>query len=218
MKMVDLTHRITEDMPLFPGMVPPRLERIGKGGSRETGIFLSSHLGTHMDAPAHTVQTGDFLEQLPLERFFGLALLVDVSSFCGGTIPRSFLEGFQDALQFSQFLVLHSGQYRLWGQPDYLQGFPVLSEESARFLGAMPGLSGVGLDSISADPVESADLPIHQILLGSGKLILENLTNLDQIQGEHFLLSAFPLFYAQADGCPLRAVAFQAPAGIYYPK
>lgn len=218
MKMIDLTHPIEETMPLFPGMVPPRLEPIGKGDSRETGIFLSSHLGTHVDAPAHTVQTGAFLEELPLERFFGLALLVDVSSFCGGTIPRSFLEGFQDALQFSQFVVLHSGQYRLWGQDAYLQGFPVLSEDGARFLASLSGLSGVGLDAISADPVDSQDLPIHQILLGAGKLILENLTNLDQIEGEHFLLSALPLPYSQADGCPLRAVAFQAPAGIYYPK
>ena len=47
------------------------------------------------------------------------------------------------------------------------------------------GLKGVGLDAISVDPVESHDLPVHRILLGSGMVIVENLANLDSLPDGH---------------------------------
>ena len=218
MKMTDLTHRITEDMPVFHGTAQPRLERIETGHSRQTNLFLNNHLGTHIDAPAHTEIAGKFLDDLPLDRFFGLALMIDVSEFRGRSIPMEFLEGFEEALRFSQFLVLNSGYHKLWGPDEYMQDFPVLSTEAALYLASFPDLSGLAMDTVSADPADSQDLPVHHILLREGKLIVENLANLDQLAGEHFLLSVLPLPFEKADGCPLRAVAFQAPAGIYYPK
>ena len=218
MKMIDLTHRITEDMLLFPGTDAPCLERITLIGTRETNLCLNNHLGTHMDSPAHTEEKGAFLDELPVSRFFGLAVMVDVSQFRGGSIPADFLKSLDDELKFCQFLVLNSGYHRLWGEDAYFSGFPILSPEAAEYLASLPELSGVALDMISVDPVESQELPIHRILLGAGKLIVENLAHLDQVEGEHFLLSAMPLRFDRADGSPIRAVAYQAPAGIYYPR
>ncbi|MDO4732588.1 MAG: cyclase family protein [Bacillota bacterium] len=218
MKMTDLTHQITEEMLLFPGTAPVRLERIGKPDGRQTNLFLNNHVGTHIDAPAHAEIAGKFLEELPLERFFGLALMLDVSEFRGRSIPLEFLEQHADELRFSQFLVLNSGYHKLWGTEEYMKDFPVLSTEAALYLASFPELSGVAMDMLSADPADSEELPIHHILLRESKLIVENLANLEALEGEHFLLSVLPLSFEKADASPLRAVAFQAPAGIYYPK
>jgi arylformamidase len=63
------------------------------------------------------------------------------------------------------------------------------------------------MDTISADPVGSADLPNHHILLGAGMVIVENLTNLSAVPDGPFLFSCFPLNIKDADGSPVRAVA-----------
>jgi amino acid transporter len=66
----------------------------------------------------------------------------------------------------------------------------------------------MGFDAISADPVTDGNLPIHRRLLASGQtVIVENLTNLDQIGPGLFTFCALPLKFAQADGAPVRAVA-----------
>ena len=78
-------------------------------------------------------------------------------------------------------------------------------------------LLGVGTDTISVDPVGSPDCPVHQALFKGGKVIVENLCNLDSVQGRNFLLCCLPLKYSGAEASPVRAAAFLAPAGIYYP-
>ena len=56
MRVIDLTHTICEDMPVYPGTEPPKLQTantIERDGFRETLLTMYSHTGTHMDAPAH---------------------------------------------------------------------------------------------------------------------------------------------------------------------
>ena len=68
------------------------------------------------------------------------------------------------------------------------------------------GKKGVGLDTVSVDPVGDGALPIHRRLLGGGQVIVENLTNLAAVGRELFTFCALPLHYEQADGAPVRAV------------
>lgn len=56
MKGNDLTHTISEDMPVFPGSETPKLttkSTYEKDGFKETLLQMYSHVGTHMDPPAH---------------------------------------------------------------------------------------------------------------------------------------------------------------------
>ena len=220
MKLIDLTHTLTQQMSVFPGAPQPRLEARcdPQSGSRETSLVLNSHHGTHVVAPYHLLPQGKSLDKLDINQFFGLALMVEVSSCAGGEIPLELLQAKEEELKCCEFLVLKSGWDRKWGQPGYLQGFPVLSQAAADYLAGFEFLQGVGLDMPSPDPTDSRECPVHRTLLAGGKLIIENLCNLDSIQGQNFLLSCLPLKYGQADGSPVRAAAFQAPAGIYYPS
>ena len=76
---------------------------------------------------------------------------------------------------------------------------------------------GVGIDAISFDKIDSSDFPVHKTLLSTGKILIENLTNLGEISGNIAMFSVLPLKYQDADGSPVRAVAFQPPPGIFCP-
>ena len=88
MKMLDLTHCITPEMPVYPGTEPPRLTAactMEKDGFRETLLEMYSHTGTHMDAPAHMLPNGRTLDDFPAETFAGRGFVLD----CRGAAGRN---------------------------------------------------------------------------------------------------------------------------------
>ena len=80
MKAIDLTHIITEDMPVYPGTEPPKLTPANsyeKDGFKETLLSLYTHTGTHIDPPAHIFPDGRTLDEFPPEQFIGKALVIE---------------------------------------------------------------------------------------------------------------------------------------------
>lgn len=204
----DLTHILTPGMPVFPG--DPAYEqtpvfRLERDGFRETFLGLNSHTGTHMDAPAHLLAQGETLDRMPLERFFGRACVLDCGG-CGTAIPRSLLERVEGEGPLD-FLILSTGWEERWRRESYQTGFPVLTQQGADYLVSL-GLKGVGVDALSVDPAESAELPIHRTLLSGGLVLVENLRGLIPLRGTQVWFGAFPLAFVQADGAPVRAVAY----------
>lgn len=207
MRYYDLTYPIGEGMPLFPGTPPSERSAactLERDGFRETRLAFSSHTGTYMDAPAHLLPEGVTLDALPVSAFCGAGICVDCTAVEGGRIGPAALLGAGERWNRAEFVLLYTGWEARWGTPEYFADFPLLSEAAARLLA---GTKGVGLDCPSLDPVDSAELPIHRVLLGAGTLLLENLRGLGPLCGKDFQLFALPLHYQQADGAPLRAVA-----------
>ena len=80
MRVIDLTHTIKEDMPVYPGTDTPKLipaNSYEKDGFRETLLQMYSHTGTHMDPPAHLYAGRTTLDRFPTEQFIGKALVID---------------------------------------------------------------------------------------------------------------------------------------------
>lgn len=208
MRAIDLTHTIRADMPVFPGTPAPVLQpaaTLETAGFRETSLTLTSHTGTHMDAPAHLLPQGLTLDAYPAERLIGRGLLLDCR---GQALSPALLQGLSASLARDAFLLLHTGWWKTWDSGAYFQGCPFLPPAMASALVAL-GLRGVGIDGPSVDPISSDTLPAHRILLGAGLLILENLARLDQLTDASFTLCAFPLPYPNADGAPARVIALQ---------
>ena len=211
--MIDLTHEITAAMPLPAGAVATELApAAGLGG----GIRLDAAAGTHVLTPAAVTAGGLTLEQFPLTQFFGLGVVLDVAAFAGGEIPPETLTALGDDLQLAQFLLLRSGWDRYWGEDTYRQGYPVLSAAAAALLAQLPDLGGVATDAPSLDAPGTAT-PVQQALAAGNKLAAVDLCHLELIQGRHCLLNLIPLPLSGLKACPVRALAFEAPAGIYYP-
>jgi len=181
-RLYDLTHPLGPDTPVFPGDDPVRLRstaEIGTRGYRATRLELSTHSGTHVDAPAHLLPDGLQLDELPLDLWTGPALLLDAPDFAQTTLGG-----------LSRLL--------LAGCPD---GIPPTWAE--RISGA--GVRLLGVDGPSVDPVTSASLPTHRVLLAAGIVLVENLRLKEAPRGAGTLY-CLPLAVASGDGAPARVL------------
>lgn len=207
--MHDLTQTVADGMQTYPGDPPVRVSQatdFDTDGYRATDIRMRSHTGTHVDAPAHTESAGKSLDEFPIERFTCEALRVDCREFdARDPIPPACVPDAD-----VDCVVFWTGWDEYWGSERYLD-HPYLTPEAAR-LCADRGYD-IGLDTINPDPTPSAQassdepegLQAHHALLGDGRLVVENLTNLGTLP-RRFELRVSPLALA-GDGAPVRAVA-----------
>jgi arylformamidase len=209
MEVVDLTHIISESMPVFPGTEPPVIAdafTIERNGFAEKMLQLVSHTGTHIDAPGHILAGAPRLDEFAVSRFLGPGLVLDVSAVRGRAIETGDIEKYESLLHAVDFALLHSGWAEHWGHAEYFKAFPILSPAAALWLAGF-ALKGVGTDTISVDEVDSTALVVHRTLFAKNFLIIENLADLGPLIGKRFVFSCLPLKITDADGSPVRAVA-----------
>ncbi len=211
MKIIDLSYLIHPDMPVYPGTELPVFQQgnlLEKDGFRETKISLYSHTGTHIDAPNHMLNNAPCLDNMDINCFFGKATILDFYNRKNSVITLADLTLHQEKISKVDFVIIKTGWSQYWGQEKYYKKYPFLSVENARWLSEF-NLKGIGVDAISIDGSDSADFPVHKILLAKNIIIIENLTNLDAVKENIFMLSVLPLQYKNADGSPVRAIAIE---------
>ncbi len=188
MKVTDLTHTIYSHMPIFPGDEQPIFEKTSTveiDGFQETKIIMSSHTGTHIDAPAHMFYNGHCLGDLDIAHFIGKATILDFSNVNMGLIDVDSLKAYDEKIKNVEFLIIKTGWSKYWGDKKYYEDFPYLSEQSAEWLSQFK-LKGIGIDAISIDDIKSSAFAVHKILMTKDIIIIENLTNLDSIGEDYF--------------------------------
>ena len=210
MKVIDLTHTIREDMPVYPGTEQPKLTVAAtceKDHFQETLLQMYSHTGTHVDAPAHVVPDRLTLDRFPAEQFTGTALVIDCRHLkAGDRITGECLKPYGDKIREAEFLLFNTGWDRYWGKDAYFGDFPCVDEEVLALIMA-GNYKGIGVDTISIDPM--AKLVRHRKLLSAcDMIVIENLTNLHICGAEPFRFCCLPLKWENADGAPARAVAW----------
>lgn len=208
MRVIDLTHIITPGMPLYPGTKPPEsttLCTVEKNGFTEKRISISSHTGTHIDAPAHILPGGATFDRWTADHFAGYASVLDFTNLQTPYIEVEKLRCYEPIIKKSEFVLLHTGWSRYWGEEKYFGGYPVLTPEAAQWLVEFQ-LKGVGMDTISVDEADSVNLPVHHILLEYGIVIIENLVHLDRLPLMNFTFCCFPFKMEDAEASPVRAV------------
>lgn len=207
--ILDLTHLIANGMPVYPGTGSPDLSPAGtlkEDGYRETMLHMTSHTGTHMDAPAHMLPGGATLDALPVSYFCGQALMIDCTRLRGPQVTREVLRRWEREIEQADFLLLRTGFEALWGTPEYYGGFAVPDREAMAYLTGC-GLKGAGTDAISIDVMSETDFPNHMLLFGAGMVSIENLRLAAVPEGVLFPFCALPLKFHDSDGAPVRAIA-----------
>jgi arylformamidase len=195
-------------MPVFPGLPEPSFDAIARveaDGYAMTQLHLVNHIGTHVDAPAHQIAGGDTLDDIPLGRLVTDALTIDVSGRAPGPITASELEPQLEHVREGDIVFLYSDNARNYGTAAYWTGWSYPDADAARALIAR-GISAVGFDGPSADPVDSTTFELHRVWLSAGRMILENVANLDQLP-ERAQVVVAPLKLARANGGPARIFA-----------
>lgn len=209
MKVIDLTHLMENGMPAYPGEESPVFEFKNaheKSGYQVIRFTSLTHSGTHLDTPAHFFADGLTIDKMDAKNFAGKGVLIDCSDFGEHTeIPAAHLINYKNDLLHADFALICTGWDKFWNTGQYYRDFPVLSPEASEFLAGF-SLKGIGLDVPSIDPVSSENYPNHNLILGKGLIIIENLANLDLLEGLDFYFAAFPLKIKDGDGSPVRAV------------
>jgi arylformamidase len=208
-RVVDLTHAFDNGMPVFPGLPDPSFEpiaRVEEDGYAMTRYAMLNHIGTHVDAPAHQIAGGDTLDEIGLERLVTDAVTIDVSARDPhGPITLQELEPELADVREGDIVLLYSNNARNYGTEAYWTGWSYPDADAARAL-VDRGISAIGFDGPSADPVDTTTFDLHRIWLSAGRMILENVNNLDQLPRRARIVVA-PMKVARANGAPSRIFA-----------
>ena len=208
MPVVDLTHVFEDGMPVFPGLPTPSIHSIAKveqDGYAMTELHLLNHIGTHVDAPAHQIAGGDTLDEIPFDRLVTDALTIDVSGHDPGPLPLAELEPHLADVRERDIVFLFSDNARNWGTDAYWTGWSYPDADAARAL-IERGVSAIGFDGPSADPVDTTTFDLHRIWLSAGRMILENVANLERMPRRAPVVVA-PMKLRDANGAPVRIFA-----------
>ena len=219
-ELIDLTLTLGSDrvstVPGLMGVETSPLQTHETHARSNQKLCLATHIGTHVDAPFHFVVGAATIEEMPLEKYTGPALLLDLRNVARSQEPLQVSElqaagGSGDAIA-GKIVVLFTGWAEAEsGGPRFYGHGPYLSTEGASYLAAN-GANAVAvdfpIDKHPATPQSTIhDFPVHRLLLGRNIPLIENLINLHLLVGREFELLALPLKLKGGDGTATRAVA-----------
>jgi kynurenine formamidase len=207
MKIFDLSHPINSTTPVYPGTELPSITdfaTFGTHGYREKKLIIHSHIGTHIDAPAHMIKDGKFLDDFDISMFTGSAVIISIPEGKKNITKSDVNEVNKYPAKFD-FILFQTGWSKYWGREEYFRGFPVIEPEAMNYLLDFSN-KGIGIDCISADMVSGKDYPNHQAILGKGLIIIENLKFPEELIDSTGEFSCLPLAIEKADGSPVRAI------------
>lgn len=207
MKVLDLTMTVSPAIKVFPGSPQPFFipwSKFDVQGYDSEVMSMSTHTGTHMDAPSHFSPGRKGIDGIAASRLVCEAVLVKVRKKAGRAIGVSDIEGRE--IRAGDAVVIATRWEKRYTHKDYMTANPGLSKAVARYL-VKRKVGLVGIDGPSIDPGYDAKFSAHNILLPAGVLVVENLCNLDKVKKKRFMLVVAPLKLAGATGSPVRALA-----------
>ena len=213
MKVIDLTLTVSEKIPTFPGSPKPHFiewETIPKDGYNLELLFLSTHTGTHIDAPFHFVKNGKKIHEIKPERLVNEAVLIRVGKNSNRSISKTDIQNFEQKngkIENGSTVIFHTGWQKNLNKEFYFTENPGLSVSAAKYL-VSKKINMVGIDSPSIDLGTDSKFSVHHVLAKNNILIVENLANLNKIKSNNFHLITSPLKLKNATGSPIRAFGF----------
>ncbi|WP_418567708.1 cyclase family protein [Peptacetobacter sp.] len=212
MKVIDLTYTIKEEMTVFPGTEMPKLintSNYEKDGFRETSISIYSHVGTHMDPPAHIYPDRTTLDEFPASQFVGKGLVINCRDLNEGEdITLDCILKYGKKAEEVDFLLFNTGWDKYWGTDKYFGDYPCVNDDVLDYV-VNGNYKGIGFDTIGIDPVSDENLSRHKKLFKDKDIVnIENLKNLELCGEEIFKFSCCPLKIENSDGAPVRAIAW----------
>ena len=207
MRIFDITLPVSNALPIWPGDPAVNFQRVADVNAGDvctlSRLDSGSHLGTHLDAPRHFIRGGRAVDQLELDTLIGPCVVADVAD--ADVIDAARLDALDlpaDAVR----VLFHTRNSAIWAADDsgtFRTDYVGIDPSGAAWLVGR-GLRLVGIDYMSIAPFADTIRP-HQILLGAGVIVVENL-NLADIAPGAYQLICLPLKLRDGDGAPVRAI------------
>lgn len=219
MKKIDLTHSLSSEIPSWDGSCSfnlgvttdyadckvPNLFRVQK-------IEAKAGIGTHIDAPAHCFPDGVTIDMLSFENLATECVVVHIENADENyKITLDDIEKFEienGLIGANTFVIFHTGWDQYWDRPEKYRNdlkFPSLHEDTAKLL-LKRDIAGIGIDTLSPDAIGN-DFPVHRVLLGAGKYIVENVANAKELPSVGVKIMIMPLKIKNGTESPVRLVA-----------
>jgi kynurenine formamidase len=232
-ELIDLSHAYSDTTIFWPTSEAFRLETVSDGVApggyyyAANNFFAAEHGGTHLDAPVHFGQGRQTVDRIPLDRFVGHAMVVDVVGEADDdpdyqVSVDDFLraERTLGPIEASDIILIRTGFSQRWPDaatylgtaergPEAVRNlhFPGLHPDAARWLVENRPVKAIGIDTASIDYGQSTQYEAHRVLSEHNVPVFENLTALEQLPLRGALVVALPMKIGGGSGAPLRAVA-----------
>jgi arylformamidase len=210
LKILDISVSLGPKLPVWSGDPPiviERYRRIAAGNASNDSRFACSvHAGTHVDAPAHFIENGATVDQLPLDVLMGSAMVVELLNV--DVITPEILESVILPVGMKR-LLFKTKNSDLWADPthEFNPDYVALNADAAEWL-VQKGIRLVGVDYLSVQMYKDTEPLTHQILLEAGVVIVEGL-NLSKARQASYQLLCLPLKLAGCEGAPARAILIE---------
>jgi arylformamidase len=196
MEFFDVTRPLSGKTLVYPGDLKPSFMQRREGKFLISDLRMSTHTGTHIDAPAHYLKSGDTIDTISLKNLIGRCRVVDVSS-AGSTIIAEHLIGKIDNITK---ILLKTSFSR---NNQFVENYPSLSFDAAHLI-TSNGIHCVGTDCPSIESYHCNGV-VHRELLGKDCIIIE-LLDLSAVPEGDYEMIALPLRLEGLDGSPARVV------------
>ena len=201
MEIIDLSMRLNEETPVYPGDPLVRVDvtsTFEEAGFFNTQLTLGAHNGTHIDAEGHMIPGGRMLNEYPLSRFHGRGVLLDVRDGAAALELRG------AGVDSDCIVLLWTGISDARDEPGYYSRVPDLTMDLVEWLVA----AGVKMVGVDAGSIDAEPFAVHKALLSGGVLIAENLVGLSALASVPvpFGVWALPL-NVEVEASPARVVA-----------
>ncbi len=203
MEIIDLSVDLYDGMTRFQGdwHVSFESEITGtyeKHGCQVRKIAMATHTGTHIDAPAHFFDGATTIDKVSLDKFVSDCVVCKLDGIGENDhITPDHVSHLDVTPEVG--VLINTGWYKQWNTGKFYENFPILDPDAAKLL------IDKGAKFIACDlPL---GIEVHEIVLGAGSLLIENIANLDAVKADRVRLLALPLKIRDADGAPARVLA-----------
>jgi len=178
------------------------VKNFNRDGARETNIHLSSHSGTHVDAPSHFLQSGKTIDELPLDRIIGDCIVLDMTT-CAERITRDCLIAHDNDIVEGGIVLLRTTNSDLAATDKFSPHFVYLESSGAIYL-AEKKIKAVGIDYLGIEHSQPGH-PTHENLMHADVTIIEGL-RLGHVQAGSYFFVCLPLYTIGLEAAPARAI------------
>lgn len=209
-RFVDLSLSIYHQAPTFtpdPKCGVLIHHTIATMGYNITQLVMSTHQGTHLDAPFHFFDNGQTVDKIPLKKCIGNALVVDLShKRAKEEIRVNDLKPYAKKIAKGSKVLIRTDWDKVFPKQRYFSDQPMITKELARWL-AKREIDLLGLETPGVHPTEYE--AVHKALLSKDIVVVEALSNLRKLKKKEVFFVALPLKIQGRDGSPVRAIAIE---------
>ena len=132
MKIIDLSHKIEDGMPIYPGDTRTNLVQIkylNEDKYNNYKLDICMHSGTHIDSPMHLTPCKEYISELPLESFIGNGCVLDVRN----QAIIKLKDEYNTLVKENSIVLLYTGFDAYYGTKEYYQNHPSIDIELCDF-------------------------------------------------------------------------------------